>query len=55
MRTGMDGGMSSGMSDSMSSSVTVGMGLDLGMVALAVLMLLSGVLMTNQRDTRSGM
>lgn len=49
--TGMDGGMTSGMG----SNITAGMGWDLGMVALAVLMLISGIIMTNRRGAESGM
>lgn len=52
---GMSGGMGSGMSGGMGSTMTAGMGWDLGMVALAVLMLISGVIMTNRRDNGSGM
>ncbi|UHQ99247.1 hypothetical protein HYG81_25765 (plasmid) [Natrinema zhouii] len=51
---GMDGSMGNGMSDSMGST-TAGMGWDLGMVALAVLMLISGVIMTRRHNTNSGM
>ncbi|WP_310894319.1 MULTISPECIES: hypothetical protein [unclassified Haloferax] len=51
MGTGMDGGMASGMG----SNITAGMGWDLGMVALAVLMLISGIIMTNRRGAESGM
>ncbi|RDZ55926.1 hypothetical protein C5B91_19700 [Haloferax sp. Atlit-10N] len=51
MGTGMDGGMASGMG----SNITAGMGWDLGMVALAVLMLVSGIIMTNRRGAESGM
>lgn len=53
--SGMDGGMGGGMSGGMGSSMTAGMGWDLGMVALAVLMILSGIIMTQRRDTESGM
>ena len=51
MGTGMDGGMASGMG----SNITAGMGWDLGMVALAVLMLISGIIMTNRHGAESGM
>jgi len=55
MESGMNGGMGGGMSGGMGSSMTAGMGWDLGMVALAVLMLLSGFIMTNRRTDSSGM
>lgn len=55
MNWGMGTGMGSGMSGGMGSSMTAGMGWDLGMVALAVLMLISGVIMTSRRDTEAGM
>ncbi|MFC6987825.1 hypothetical protein ACFQJD_02060 [Haloplanus sp. GCM10025708] len=55
MGSGMESGMNGGMSGGMGSSMTAGMGWDLGMVALAVLMLLSGVIMTNRRTDSSGM
>ncbi|MCL7417612.1 MAG: hypothetical protein M8354_07210 [Halalkalicoccus sp.] len=59
MNWGMDGGMGtgmdSGMNGGMGSSMTAGMGWDLGMIALAVLMLFSGVIMTNRLDNESGM
>ena len=55
MGSGMNGGMGGGMSGGMGSSMTAGMGWDLGMVALAVLMLISGVIMTNRRNDSSGM
>ncbi|WP_458207908.1 hypothetical protein [Haladaptatus sp. NG-SE-30] len=55
MNWGMGGGMGTGMDGGMDSSMTTGMGWDLGMVALAVLMLISGIIMTNQRDGNSGM
>lgn len=51
MSSGMDGGMGSGMG----SGMTAGMAWDLGMVALAVLMLISGLIMTNRRASDSGM
>jgi hypothetical protein len=51
MGTDIDGGMASGMG----SNITAGMGWDLGMVALAVLMLVSGIIMTNRRGAESGM
>jgi hypothetical protein len=53
MGSGMTGGMGSGMSGGMGSatgSTVMGMGWDLGMVALALLMLVSGVIMTNGAD-----
>ncbi|QLD86578.1 hypothetical protein HWV23_12855 [Natronomonas halophila] len=51
---GMNGGMSGGMA---SSSMTTGMGWDAGMVALAVLMLISGLIMASREsdDTTDGM
>lgn len=56
---GMGGGMGASMDGRMGSGIgsnmTAGMGWDLGMVALAVLMLISGIIMTNQRGTESGM
>lgn len=52
---GMDSGMDGVMSGGMSSGITAGMGWDLGMVALAVLMLVSGIIMTNRSGTESGM
>jgi hypothetical protein len=52
---GMGGGMGTGMNGGMSSTMTAGMAWDLGMVALAVLMLVSGVIMTNRSDGGSGM
>lgn len=55
MNWGMGGGMDSGMGSGMGSGMTAGMGWDLGMVALAVLMLISGVIMTSRRDTEAGM
>ncbi len=51
MGSGMDGGMTGGMG----STMTAGMGWDLGMVALAVLMLISGVIMTNQSGSGTEM
>ncbi|WP_254538792.1 hypothetical protein [Halomarina litorea] len=50
MGSSMDGGMGS-----MGSPMTAGMGWDLGMVALAVLMLISGIIMTNRVDAGSEM
>jgi hypothetical protein len=47
----MDGGMTGGMG----STMTAGMGWDLGMVGLAVLMLISGVIMTNRSGSETGM
>ncbi|MDF9748114.1 hypothetical protein NDI85_20260 [Halomicroarcula sp. S1AR25-4] len=55
MGSGMGSGMNGGMSGGMGSSMTAGMGWDLGMVALAVLMLISGVIMTNRRNDSTGM
>jgi hypothetical protein len=55
MNWGMGGRMGTGMNGGMGSSMTTGMGWDLGMVALAVLMLLSGIIMTNRRNYSSGM
>jgi hypothetical protein len=59
MNWGMDGrmgtGMDSGMSGGMGSSITAGMGWDLGMIALAILMLFSGIIMTNRLNNESGM
>ena len=55
MRGGMGTGMDSSMSGSMGSSMTAGMGWDLGMVALAVLMLISGIIMMNRSDSESRM
>ncbi|WP_228546319.1 hypothetical protein [Halegenticoccus tardaugens] len=52
---GMSGGMGPGTGGGMGSSMTSGMGWDLGMVALAILMLISGVIMTSRRDTEDGM
>ncbi|MFC7130520.1 hypothetical protein [Haloferax chudinovii] len=51
MGSGMDGGMTGGMG----STMTAGMGWDLGMVALAVLMLISGVIMTNHSGSETRM
>ncbi|WP_053948661.1 hypothetical protein [Halolamina sediminis] len=48
--TGMDGGMQGGM-----AGPSAGMGWDAGMVALAVLMLLSGVIMTQDDSADGGM
>ena len=50
----MNGGMERGMESGMGSGMTAGMGWDLGMVVLAVLMLISGIIMTTQRNTESG-
>ena len=47
MGSGMGSGMSGGTMGGMGSAMTGGMAWDLGMVALAVLMLVSGVIMTN--------
>ncbi|QZP36820.1 hypothetical protein [Halobaculum magnesiiphilum] len=54
-RTGMTGGMGAGMGSTggMGSTATAGMGWDLGMVALATLMLFSGIVMTT-RDAGDG-
>jgi hypothetical protein len=54
----MDDGSGMGMSGGMGgSAMTAGMGWDAGMVALAVLMLVSGVIMTNSDSagTKNGM
>jgi len=51
MGTGMNGGMNGGMG----STMTAGMTWDLGMVALAVLMLVSGVIMTSTPSGESDM
>jgi uncharacterized membrane protein len=51
----MGAGTNGGMSGGMGSTMTAGMAWDLGMVALAVLMLVSGVIMTNAGDGGSGM
>ena len=51
----MNWGMGSGTNGGMGFGMTAGMGWDLGMVALAVLMLISGVIMTNRRDGKAGM
>ncbi|QZY01007.1 hypothetical protein K6T25_05270 [Halobaculum rubrum] len=50
---GMTGG--TGTMGSMGSTATAGMGWDLGMVALAVLMLFSGIVMTTREDGERGM
>lgn len=55
MNNGMKSGMNGGMGTGMGSTMTAGMGWDLGMVALAVLMLLSGVIMTNYDNSATGM
>jgi hypothetical protein len=55
MGGGMGSGMNGGMSGGMGSTMTAGMTWDLGMVALAVLMLVSGVIMTNADGGESGM
>ncbi|MDT3437541.1 hypothetical protein KZ498_22190 [Haloarcula sp. 1CSR25-25] len=55
MGSEMGSGMNGGMSGGMGSSMTAGMGWDLGMVALAVLMLISGVIMANRRNDSTGM
>ena len=59
MNWGMDGGMGPGMdgrmNGGMGSGMTTGMGWDLGMGALAVLMLISGIIMTNRRSDDTGM
>ena len=52
MNWGMGGGMGmQGGGGMMGSGMTAGMAWDLGMVALAVLMLVSGVIMTNRSDS----
>jgi hypothetical protein len=48
---GMGSGMGGGMNGGMGAGMSAGMGWDLGMVALAVLMLISGVIMS-QRSHR---
>ena len=55
MGTGMGSGMNGGMSGGMGSTMTAGMTWDLGMVALAVLMLVSGVIMTSTTSGESAM
>lgn len=57
MNWGMGGGMGmgSGMNGGTGSTMTAGMAWDLGMVALAVLMLVSGIIMTNANDDGYGM
>jgi len=55
MGGGMGSGMNGGMAGGMTSTMTGGMGWDLGMVALAVLMLLSGVIMTAADEDETGM
>ncbi|WP_245903083.1 hypothetical protein [Salinigranum rubrum] len=55
MGGGMGSGMNGGMSGGMGSTMTAGMGWDLGMVALAILMLISGVIMTNRSGSGTGM
>ncbi|WP_254767478.1 hypothetical protein [Salinilacihabitans rarus] len=55
MNWGMGGGMETGMNGGMGSGMTAGMAWDLGMVALAVLMLISGVIMTNRSGSETGM
>ncbi|MDY6764669.1 MAG: hypothetical protein SV377_03130 [Halobacteria archaeon] len=53
MGSGMGGGMGMGMNGGM--GMAMGGGWDLGMVALAVLMLISGIIMTTQEDQSSRM
>ena len=55
MGSGMGSGMDGGMTGGMGSTMTAGMGWDLGMVGLAVLMLISGVIMTNRSGSETGM
>lgn len=55
MDMGMNQGMTGGMDSGMGGTMTAGMAWDLGMVALAVLMLVSGLIMTNRRESGSGM
>ena len=55
MGSGMGSGMDGGMTGGMGSTMTAGMGWDLGMVGLAVLMLISGVIMTNRSGSENGM
>lgn len=54
---GMTGGMEGGMGSmgGMGSTATAGMGWDLGMVALAALMLFSGIVMTTRDADGGGM
>ncbi|QIO24891.1 hypothetical protein [Haloarcula sp. JP-L23] len=52
---GMGSGTDGGMTGSMGSTITAGMGWDLGMAALAVLMLISGVIMTNRSASEAEM
>ncbi|AUV84484.1 hypothetical protein C2R22_23345 (plasmid) [Salinigranum rubrum] len=54
MGSGMGSGMDGGMTGGMGSTMTAGMGWDLGMVGLAVLMLISGVIMTNRSGSENG-
>ncbi|MFB6074435.1 MAG: hypothetical protein ABEJ89_05440 [Haloarculaceae archaeon] len=51
---GMGSGMNGGMGG-MGSTMTAGMAWDPGMVALAILMLLSGAVMTNRSGSNAGM
>lgn len=55
MGSGMESGMNGGMNGGMGSAMTAGMGWDLGMVAIAVLMLISGVIMTNRSGSSTEM
>ncbi|MFC7130463.1 hypothetical protein [Haloferax chudinovii] len=55
MGSGMGSGMDGGMTGGMGSTMTAGMGWDLGMVALAILMLISGTIMMNRSSSGSGM
>lgn len=48
--TGMNGGMGSQSGGMMGSQMTAGMGWDAGMVAIAVLMLISGLIMTTRNE-----
>ena len=54
MGTGMNDGMGGGMQGGMAGASAT-MGWDAGMVALATLMLLSGVIMSSDRDADEGM
>lgn len=52
---GATGSTNWGMAGGMGPGMTTGMGWDLGMVALALLMLISGIIMTNRRGGDAGM
>lgn len=57
MNWGLDGEMGSGMNGGMGNGMNMaaGVGWDSGMIALAVLMLISGILMTSRPDIGSNM